>query len=151
MQGGEGVGGLGRGGGGRSAAEMVAEDKGGSEQTELSEVRDTAGKEDSCMADPFLELEMRTNGSAGVFATVCVTPKTARFGAFEHKGKAPWAGWRGLFSSADPQAALRPRSSSSICFLSLRLTYVAVPCNFFLLLPLKSLAGPCIKCSNHIS
>lgn len=55
MQGEEGAGGLGGGGGGRSAAEMVVVDEGGSEQTELSEVRDIAGKEDSCMADPVLE------------------------------------------------------------------------------------------------
>lgn len=47
MQGGEGAAALGRGGG-RSAAEMVAVDKGGSEQKELSEVRDITGKEDSC-------------------------------------------------------------------------------------------------------
>lgn len=75
MQGEEGVGALEGGGGGRSAAEMVVVDEGGSEQTKLSEVRDIAGKEDSCVADPFLEQEMGTNGSADVFATVCVTPK----------------------------------------------------------------------------
>lgn len=75
MQGEEGAGGLGRGGGGRSAAEMLVVDKGGSEQKELSEVRDITGKEDSCMAHPFCELEMGTNGSTDVFVTVCVTPK----------------------------------------------------------------------------
>lgn len=66
---------FGRGGGGRNAAEMVVVDEAGSEQTELSEVRDPAGKEDSCMADPFLELEMGTSGSADCFAAVCVATK----------------------------------------------------------------------------
>lgn len=75
MQGEEGVGALGRGGGGRSAAEMLIVDKGSSEQKELSEVRDIVGKEDSCMPDPFCELEMGTNISTDVFVTVCVTPK----------------------------------------------------------------------------
>lgn len=53
-----------------------------------------------------------------------------------------------------PQTALwvvGPRSSSSICFLSLRPAYIAVPCNLFLLPSLKSLAGLCMRCSNAIS
>lgn len=54
---------------------MVVVDKGGSEHRELGEVRDITGKENSCLADPSLELQMGTNGSADVFAAVCVTPK----------------------------------------------------------------------------
>lgn len=116
MQGEEGVGGLGRGGGGRNAAEMVVVDKAGSEQTELREVRDVAGKEDSCMADPFLELEMGTSGSADVFAAA-----NSQVWSLEHKGKPPWAGWRGLFSSADssrcPGGGLDPEAHLQFSFL----------------------------------
>lgn len=84
------------------------------------------------------------------FCCCLCNAKTARFGALKHTmGRLERFVLSCIFLEL-PWWVLRPRSSSSICFLSIRLTYITVPWNFFLLPPLKSLAGLCMRHSNHI-